>query len=128
MKSLLSLLVLFAALTVNAQSTNAPVAKKTPVAAVAPKTATNNAAIGFQAQHGIITPETTYTLTPLKPNQLVKGDLLYSGIGVEILKTRRPLELLNPLAGPEYGSPEDNVVRDPINGQVTGLKLFSIRF
>lgn len=65
---------------------------------------------------------------PAKPNEILKGGVSYSGSAVEIVKTKRPLQLLNPLAGPQYGSAEDNVARDPINGRVTGLKVFQIRF
>jgi hypothetical protein len=64
----------------------------------------------------------------LKPNELQRGKILYSGIAVEAAKKRRGLQLFNPKAPPEYGSAEDNVARDPINGRVTGLKIFAIRF
>jgi hypothetical protein len=52
----------------------------------------------------------------------------YSGIAVQALKTRKPLQLINPAAPPQYGSPEDNVLRNPVSGEVSGWKLFSIRF
>ena len=51
-----------------------------------------------------------------------------NGIIVEVVKTRNPLELINPAAPVEYGRAEDNTVRDPIDRKVTGLKLFSIEF
>jgi hypothetical protein len=67
------------------------------------------------------------TLKQEKPNE-IKGDrVTYSGILVELAKTDRPWELINPAAPPEYGSSEDNVVRDPQSGR-EGLKLFSIQF
>ena len=62
------------------------------------------------------------------PNKIVHGRVSYSGSLVEAVKTRRPLQLFNPEAPPEYGSPEDNLARDPINGRVLGLKLFAIHF
>jgi hypothetical protein len=65
---------------------------------------------------------------PAKPNEILKGRITYSGSAVEIVKTKRPWQLLNPHAPPQYGSAEDNVARDPINGRVTGLKVFQIRF
>ena len=37
-----------------------------------------------------------------------------------------PLQLVNPFAPPEYGSGYDNVVRDPIDGQGTGISALSI--
>ena len=77
----------------------------------------------------------------VKPNEIMQGHLIYSGIAVQLVKTRKPLQLINPLAAPEYGSPEDNLMRDPIRGlpennimdaplkgEAAGWKLFSIRF
>jgi hypothetical protein len=47
---------------------------------------------------------------------------------VLLSKTGNPLQLINPAAPPAYGSPEDNVARDPITGEISGLSLFSISF
>jgi hypothetical protein len=74
------------------------------------------------------TPETTFILRQPKPNEVFKGNVTLSGIGVELAKTRHPLQLLNPFAPSDYGSSEDNVVRDPINGRSSGLKFFAIKF
>jgi hypothetical protein len=63
-----------------------------------------------------------------KPNEIKLDGVSYSGILVQLTKTDNPLQLINPAAPAEYGSPEDNVVRDPITGRVSGLKLFSISF
>jgi hypothetical protein len=63
-----------------------------------------------------------------KPNEIVKGDVAYSGIAVQVVKTRNPLQLVNPAAAPKYGSAEDNVLRDPTTGRASGLRIFSIRF
>jgi hypothetical protein len=54
--------------------------------------------------------------------------LSYSGIAVAVVKADNPLQLLNPLAPERYGSAEDNSLRDLKTGQVSGWKLFSIRF
>jgi len=67
------------------------------------------------------------TLSQEKPNEVRRHGVSYSGILVELAKTDKPLELINPAAPPEYGSSNDNVVRDPQSGR-EGLKLFSIRF
>ena len=67
-------------------------------------------------------------LQPEKPNEIRKDGVTYSGILVELSKTDKPLELINPLAPPEYGSAEDNTARNPFDGEVSGLKLFSIQF
>jgi|ERR1043166_57564 hypothetical protein len=67
-------------------------------------------------------------LSQLRPNETARGRIIYSGIAVEVAKKGHPLQLLNPLAPPAYGSSEDNTVRDPISGRAAGLKLFSIKF
>ena len=64
---------------------------------------------------------------PAAPNQVKVGKVSLSGIAVEVVKTRNPLQLINPAAGPDY-SVEDNLVRDPITQRPHGLKIFSIRF
>ncbi len=63
-----------------------------------------------------------------KANEITSGEVTYSGIAVELLKTHNPLQLINPAAPAKYGSPEDNVMRDPISGRVHCLKIFSIGF
>lgn len=65
---------------------------------------------------------------PLKANEVKVNGRTYSGILVELEKTDKPLELINPWAPDEYGSPEDNLARDADTGQVLGWKLFSIEF
>lgn len=126
MKTILALLVMVT-LAVEAQSTNAPQATVG---------STNSNHLTSQTiQQGLTGPSQTakedFLLalpTPAKPNEILKGKISYNGSAIEIIKTRRPLQLLNPLAPPQYGSAEDNVARDPINGRVTGLKVFQIRF
>src|SRR5258706_2289069 len=73
-------------------------------------------------------PVTTPILRELKPNEIIVGKRSYSGIAVQAAKSRNPLQLINPFAPAEYGRAGDNVVRDPINGQPSGLKLFAIQF
>lgn len=70
----------------------------------------------------------TLSLRQAAPNEVIRGNLSYSGVVVEAVKTRRPLQLINPLAPPQYGTPEENVFRDPVDKRVLGLKLFAIRF
>lgn len=126
MKTILALLVM-ATLAAEAQSTNAPQAR-------VGLTNTNNVA-SQTIQQGLTGPSQSakedFLLelpAPEKPNEILKGKLSYSGSAVEIIKTKRPWQMLNPLAPAQYGSAEDNVARDPINGRVRGLKVFQIRF
>ncbi len=122
MKRLLILLPLFTGLAASAQSTNAPTAK-TPMTNAAPLRATQTLQAKTTERF-----ESTITLGQLKPNEIMSGKFTFSGIAVEAVKKRNPLQLINPLAPLEYGSAEDNVVRDPINGRVEGLKIFAFRF
>jgi len=122
MKRFLILLSFFGGFAVMAQTNNAPLAKGP---------ATNSAPVqssqSLQAQASVRTPP-TITLNQAKPNEIIRGKASYSGIAVEAAKKRKLLQLINPAAPAEYGSPEDNLVRDPINGRVEGLKIFAIRF
>src|ERR1035438_9294386 len=63
-----------------------------------------------------------------KPNEIIHGDVVYSGIAVQLVKAPNPLQLFNPAAPPQYGSSLDNLVRDPTTGHAFGLKILSIRF
>ena len=63
-----------------------------------------------------------------KPNEMTLGNVKVSGIVIEAAKTKQPLKLINPFSPPTNSSPEDNVVRDPFNGKVNGLKVFAIHF
>lgn len=89
--------------------------------------ATDNKAL--QTSSAQAQTKTQHTLTQeAKPNEIVKDKVAYSGIAVELVKTDNPLQLINPAAPAKYGSPEDNTLRNPIDGKVIGLKIFSIRF
>ena len=68
------------------------------------------------------------TLEQKKPNEITVGDLTYSGIAIQVVKTDNLAQLINPAAPEKYGFAEDNVVRDPISNRVSGLKIFSIQF
>jgi hypothetical protein len=75
-----------------------------------------------------INRESSLFLREAKPNEFASGQLTYSGIAVELLNVGNPLQLVNPAAPANYGSAEDNVLRDPISGRVNGWKIFSIGF
>lgn len=68
------------------------------------------------------------TLREEKPNQILGRKVSYSGMAVFVLKTRKPLQVINPAAPARYGDAEDNVVRDPTTRRVSGLKFFCIEF
>ena len=72
--------------------------------------------------------ETPLRLDEKKPNEIKVGPLSYSGIAIEAIKLDNRLQLINPAAPVEYGFAEANLVRDPVNGRVSGLKIFSLKF
>lgn len=113
MKRLLMLFTVVLVFRATAQPTNAPAPGPSPT-------------LSFQAQAAA--RESPATLKEVKPNEIVSGKVTYSGIAIEAIKTGRPFQLLNPAAPAQYGSPEDNLVRNPINNRIVGLKFFAVRF
>ena len=67
------------------------------------------------------------TLQQQPANEIQSNGRTYSGSIVELIKTRQPLEMINPAAPAKYGTAEDNTVMD-FSGRGTGLKLFAIQF
>lgn len=124
MRLYLILLLLFTASVVQAQLTNSPNSplKLTPITNSLPSQAGQSmeAQTALGGLHRI-------NLTELKPNEIAQGKFVFSGIAVEAVKKSNPLQLINPLAPADYGSPDDNIVRDPTTHRV-GFKLFAIRF
>jgi hypothetical protein len=135
MKTFSLLILAFSILAARADSTNAS----------GPLTLSTNVSVGQQAATNAPTPagsrsetlstdlskqlapSTIIVLEP-KPNELSLGRLKVSGIAIEAVKTGEPLKLINPFSPPTNSSPEDNVVRDPFNGKVNGLKVFAVHF
>lgn len=67
---------------------------------------------------------------PLKPNTIQGANpaVTFSGIIPQAVKTRNPLQLINPFAPASYGNAADNLDRDIITGRPNGLKFFSLGF
>ena len=63
-----------------------------------------------------------------KANELTVGDFTYSGILISALKADNLLQIFNPVTTLDYGSPEDNLVRYPLDGRPFGWKLLSFSF
>ena len=108
MKTLLALVFCFALLSAKAQATR-----------------TENLLESTGTQRG---KQAAALTREAKPNEIVKGNVTYSGIAVQAVKTSNPIQLFNPAAPARYGSAEDNTLRDPMTGRSSGLKIFSIRF
>jgi hypothetical protein len=62
------------------------------------------------------------------PNETVHGRIAVDGILVQLDKTDNPLQLINPAAPARYGSAEENILRNPASGKVSGLKFLEVRF
>ena len=71
--------------------------------------------------------QTPLFLLTTPANEMNLGGVTCDGILVQMAKDN-PLELINPAAPPEYGSPVDNSTWDLTEQRVTGWKLFSIKF
>jgi hypothetical protein len=148
MKTMCVVFAFLAVFAVQAQTTNSPGAQKTllpaPVQPVKklqpiPQQLTNSEIQASSAQSSGTEPLLLFDtdgqtravasiFREPRPNEVISGRLTYSGIAIEATKTKNPLQMLNPLAPPQYGSPEDNVVRDVITRKVVGLKFFAIQF
>ena len=61
-----------------------------------------------------------------KPNEIKGLRVTYSGVAVQVAKTKNPAQLINPFAPAEYGSGHQNLDWDIITGKPTGFKFFSI--
>ena len=69
-----------------------------------------------------------FTFSGLKANETAAGGFSLSGIVVQVIKAKQPLQLLNPAAPAQYGSGWDNVERFPASVSGPTLKLFSVNF
>jgi len=108
---LLSGLAVITASALHAQTTNSP----------AP--AADERYHNYVVAHARVTP---LSIVPLKPNEAIVAGHKVSGIFVEAAKIHQPWQLLNPLAGPEFGEAEDNLVRDLSATKPPALKIFRI--
>jgi hypothetical protein len=72
--------------------------------------------------------EVMVTTTNSVYRSLRRPAVTYSGVGVQAVKSRNPLQLINPFAPVSQGSAEANTVRDPASGRAEGLRLLTIAF
>jgi hypothetical protein len=93
---------------------------------------TNNQPANFEQALATEAARLSTEVTPVfqlaKPQTIEGSRMTLDGLFVDLLRVDNPLQLFNPLAGLEYGSAEDRIVRDIITFKITGLKLFSVRF
>jgi hypothetical protein len=75
-----------------------------------------------------IRAESSIALPLHPPNEVVRGDLIFSGGFVQMLAAEKPFELINPLAPVGAGQAENNTTYDLTTGKSEGLKLFAISF
>ena len=89
---------------------------------------TNNESQNLDAKAAPSPPPRLIEPSPREPNRMMGERISVSGIAVQVVKTRRLFQLLNPVAPPEYFAGKANTVRDPNSGRVEGLKLVSLEF
>jgi hypothetical protein len=137
MKRHLVLLGLVAALTVaaRAEQTASPASstKSTnaaPATAAPAKSALTSAAGrgGLQVDQMQAVRKRRALVQDEKPNEILTERVGFNGIAVQLVKTDNPIQMVNPVAPARYGTAEDNTLRNPIDGKILGLNIFSIRF
>ena len=139
MKIIWALLFALSVVAARADSTNLPAPKialpQVNTALTTELTPTNAAPLSngignqWSLSGSIKQPDMTPALQLVeKPNELRLGKVTVSGSLVEVAKTRKPLQLVNPWAPREYGESQDNTTFSPITKQATGWKLFAIEY
>jgi len=61
-------------------------------------------------------------------NRVLGVNLRTDGVIPRVFRARHPLQLINPLAPPEYGNGLDNVTTDPQSGQANGIRFIGLKF
>jgi hypothetical protein len=135
MRSTFIFIIALLAASASAASTNAPPATNALANALAltAAPAATNAPAGTMAESLIseayrAKSQGSLLSLELRPNEIKVGRLTLDGVAIELAKADNPLQLLNPFAPPQYGSPEDNVFRSPVDRKVSGLKVFELKF
>ncbi len=104
-----------------------PASESPPPAAVPPAPAAASTNLVEAAEDTTRLPPTVAPLlvspppVPLTPSR-------YGGVLGQALESRRPWQLFNPLAPPEFGDGTQNLSVNPVTGQAEGVTLFSFQF
>lgn len=95
-----------------------------------PETATNSFEIHSNSVFGQIPSLALDSGVRLEDSTpvLMEKRLSWDGILSDLFEADQPLQLINPFAPPEYGAGEENLVRDPVSNQPSGLRLLSFKF
>lgn len=62
------------------------------------------------------------------PKPIPDSGVRYGGLVSQVAQMKQPLQLLNPLAPPEYGDGLQNLSLNPETGRAEGVTFFSIHF
>ena len=73
-------------------------------------------------------PDARTASTNIVYRSIRNPNVAYSGALVQAIKTRRPLQLLNPFAPASYGSGPANTSYDPATGRADGARIFTVSF
>ncbi len=85
-------------------------------------------AISHERTVTVTRPEAPGTTNYVVYRSIKHPAIAYSGALVQAIKSRRPLQLINPFAPRAYGSAAGNSSQDPITGQADGFRLFTVSF
>ncbi len=61
-------------------------------------------------------------------NEIRRRRAVYSGSVVQVIKTHRVMDLINPFAPAAAGSGVGNTALDPITGKAVGLKFIAVSY
>jgi hypothetical protein len=76
-----------------------------------------------------VTTTPTTSITNVVYPSLKNPSVAYSGVLVHAVKTRNPLQALNPVAPAGYGPPPDpNLPKPPLAVRSWGITLFAVQF
>jgi hypothetical protein len=87
------------------------------------QTATPNA----KTQSAPMMTESIMTLKPEAPNVIKAHGVTYTGVVPQIIKSKQPLQLINPAAPAQYWANDGNADR-ATDGHIRGFKLLSFSF
>ena len=61
-------------------------------------------------------------------DRIIGERVVYSGVGIQLIRAPNPFQLINPWAPKEYGPSDQNLAIDPVTKKAAGIKFFAISF
>lgn len=89
---------------------------------------TTNSSQALDAKAAPPLPQSLIESRPVEPSRMTGDRYSVGGIAAQAIKSKRVLQLLNPIAPPKYFAAAENLVREPKSGRVEGLRFLSLEF